>query len=1143
MTNDRLTVKRVHLSAVFLCMVLYCTCCLRFAQAQSADVDVLQRLGLVGKRPSGTRSTPQGVIPFKSGVILTQRARIDVPVSSVVPVSLGSAFSLILSVCSHRINNAFLFTIVTKRKRLQLGVQFIPGQILVYLGQKNTVNFDYDVHNGQWHNLALEIQAQRVTLYTSCGKTSVHANLHFKNEEMLDPEGSFRLGKMSQNSVQFEGAICQFDIHPSAKAAHNYCKYIKKQCREADTYRPNLPPLLPLLSLDPNISVTVQTPNVVTEVNDRHLSLTQDKVHINHENSQSVQSTVPPTIAQPPLQLPLQATSQTVVATFESRTTQISSKPTQQSSARKNPMKATVKPQILKENGIAVTSTPADQQKNNLYIQTPATTKPKPSITSRVSEMTTLASQRPLPKETSKPSFFESVTPAATDGFQTFDHEPTQYSLLAGPPGQKGEPGPLGFPGDFGERGPPGPDGNPVSSATSTTWPTGKIGETGETGPTGFPGVQGPTGPPGAKGILGEPGLPGKVGERGLPGEPGEKVKHLLCFLMLCILLNGDPGLDGEAGLSGPDGAKGEKGDIGMEGETGEKGAIGFKGTEGRVGDPGLTGVKGPEGKPGKTGERGKPGEKGSKGHQGHLGETGPMGEQAAMGFIGPKGSRGTTGFMVKKNGFECSTFELCKPKRLKGHQGPQGPMGSPGPKGDKGEPGDDGKVEGPPGPLGDIVSQSTRFISHFCFGNAGPKGFPGPKESKGNKGAKGKNGPRGESGNRGSAGPVGLPGPRGVVGREGLEGDPGVEGPRGKDGVKGMPGEHGSDGEAGQHGKPGPQGNTGVPGLPGIQGSFGPKGERGIPGQTGPPGKRGLNGGMGFPGKQGDRGVKGQPGDTGEQGFPGVLGIFGPKGPPGDLGPVGIQGPKGPQGLMGMQGAIGPVGIIGPSGNPGPQGDKGNRGEMTYEDTELLMLDQGTQIFKTLHYLSTLIHSIKNPLGTQENPARMCRDLFECEHRLNDGTYWIDPNLGCSSDNIEVSCNFTSGGQTCLKPVAVSKLEIGVSLIQMNFIHLLSSEAVQIITIHCLNVSVWAAGDSKTPSSSALYFKAWNGQIIESGGFIEPELIKDECWITDGRWHQTQFIFQTEDPNLLPIVEVYNLPSTKSGSHYHLEVGPVCFL
>lgn len=47
-------------------------------------------------------------------------------------------------------------------------------------------------------------------------------------------------------------------------------------------------------------------------------------------------------------------------------------------------------------------------------------------------------------------------------------------------------------------------------------------------------------------------------------------------------------------------------------------------------------------------------------------------------------------------------------------------------------------------------------------------------------------------------------------------------------------------------------------------------------------------------------------------------------------------------------------------------------------------------EIIKTLHYLSTLIHSIKNPLGTQENPARMCRDLFECEHKLNDGEIFI---------------------------------------------------------------------------------------------------------------------------------------------------------
>lgn len=57
-----------------------------------------------------------------------------------------------------------------------------------------------------------------------------------------------------------------------------------------------------------------------------------------------------------------------------------------------------------------------------------------------------------------------------------------------------------------------------------------------------------------------------------------------------------------------------------------------------------------------------------------------------------------------------------------------------------------------------------------------------------------------------------------------------------------------------------------------------------------------------------------------------------------------------------------------------------------TYSDMDLPMLDQGTEIFKTLHYLSNLIYSIKNPLGTQENPARMCRDLLDCEQRMNDG-------------------------------------------------------------------------------------------------------------------------------------------------------------
>lgn len=293
----------------------------------------------------------------------------------------------------------------------------------------------------------------------------------------------------------------------------------------------------------------------------------------------------------------------------------------------------------------------------------------------------------------------------------------------------------------------------------------------------------------------------------------------------------------------------------------------------------------------------------------------------------------------------------------------------------------------------------------------------------------------------------------------------------------------------------------------------------------------------------------------------------------------------------MGTEGTVGPAGIIGPSGPPGPQGDKGSRGEtglhgakgssgprgppgppgpprsvqsLLQKDEALTAAlqviidsqaalrpaleyqpsDPGSKIFETLQHLSTLIQSLKNPLGTRDNPARICRDLYNCEHKLHDGTYWIDPNLGCGADTIKVTCNFTAGGQTCLKPVTVSKPEVAVGRIQMNFVHLLSTEAIQHITIHCLNTPVWSAGPSSHPSSTdAVSFKAWTGQRIQAGDLLEPQVPQDDCWMKDGRWHQTRFIFQTQDPNLLPIVDVKNLPSTSPGSRYHLEVGPVCFL
>lgn len=62
--------------------------------------------------------------------------------------------------------------------------------------------------------------------------------------------------------------------------------------------------------------------------------------------------------------------------------------------------------------------------------------------------------------------------------------------------------------------------------------------------------------------------------------------------------------------------------------------------------------------------------------------------------------------------------------------------------------------------------------------------------------------------------------------------------------------------------------------------------------------------------------------------------------------------------------------------------------------DAEISLPDQNTEILKTLHYLSTVIERIKKPLGTRENPARVCKDLLDCRHKLDDGGRLTVPHL-----------------------------------------------------------------------------------------------------------------------------------------------------
>lgn len=335
---------------------------------------------------------------------------------------------------------------------MQLGLQFVPGNVRLHVGHKSYVSFDYDVYDGQWHNFALDIRGRQVFLHTSCGKKSLYVDLSSKKEAVLDPDGSFLLGKMNHNSVPFEGAICQFDIYPSAKAAHNYCDYIKKHCREADTYRPVFSPMLPLFS-DPNITFSHINPLSLTERPKGAQLTTLTRTTVlptdlpllkNTSEYPTVSSTKPGAVSvspsvHPEFESPFGILTRTVTAPLWISTSPPNPKfnlHTRKYAKQRNSSKSSGK-QIFPPF-----STKPFEMKANFWTKAaPTQGSPSNTYSPQKTEFTTVALRKPEPKVTSVQDF-KPTTPASTDGWQTFDLEPTQFSLLAGPTGLKGEPGP-----------------------------------------------------------------------------------------------------------------------------------------------------------------------------------------------------------------------------------------------------------------------------------------------------------------------------------------------------------------------------------------------------------------------------------------------------------------------------------------------------------------------------------------------------------------------------------------------------------------------------------------------------------------------------------------------------------------------------
>uniref|UniRef100_A0A8C6T1W2 Collagen, type XI, alpha 1a n=1 Tax=Neogobius melanostomus TaxID=47308 RepID=A0A8C6T1W2_9GOBI len=785
-------------------------------------------------------------------------------------------------------------------------------------------------------------------------------------------------------------------------------------------------------------------------------------------------------------------------------------------------------------------------------------------------------------------------------------HRVSGHPGKEGPPGEKGSQGPLGPQGPIGYPGPRG-----VKGADGVRGLKGGKGEKGEDGFPGFkgdmgikgdrgelglPGLRGEDGPEGPKGRsgpngesgpLGPAGEKGKLGVPGLPGYPGRQGPKGS---------SGFPGFPGANGEKGARGIAGKPGPRGQRGPTGPRGARGARGPTGKPGPKGPTGETGPVGERGHPGPPGPPGEQGLPGAGGKEGAKGDPGPQGATGKDGPPGLRGFPG--------ERGLPGALGPAGLKGGEGPQGP---PGPVG---SPGERGRA-GPAGPIG-------------LSGRPGPQGPPGPA---GEKGAPGEKGPQGPAGRDGVQGPVGLPGPAGPQGPPGEDGDKGPPGPPGLQGPIGAPGPAGADGEPGPRGQQGmfgqkgDEGSRGFPGPPGPIGlqvsifrefrteccklkmcqyrgsrkylsrkhflfclcglypfAFVTQGHPGLIGLIGPPGEQGEKGDRGLPGPQGSPGTKGD-GVSDLQYDP--HSCTGPKGhSPGPQGPKGTKGSSGPAGAKGDTGSLGPPGppvrspgeVIQPLPIQSPK--KTKRSTDVQSDAAGVFMDYGEgmeDIFSSLNLLKQDIERMKYPMGTQNNPARTCKDLQLSHPEFPDGEYWIDPNQGCSGDSFKVYCNFTAGGETCIYPdkkssgvrISSSPKEnpgswfsefkrgkmlsyvdvdgASINMVQMTFLRLLTASARQNFTYSCHQSVAWhdATSDSY---DKALRFLGSNDEEMSYDNNPYIKALSDGCATRSG-YAKTVMEINTPKIDQLPIVDVMLTDFGDPNQKFGFEVGPVCFL
>merc|ERR1740131_565202 len=297
-------------------------------------------------------------------------------------------------------------------------------------------------------------------------------------------------------------------------------------------------------------------------------------------------------------------------------------------------------------------------------------------------------------------------------------------------------------------------------------------------------------------------------------------------------------------------------------------------------------------------------------------------------------------------------------------------------------------------------------------------------------------------------------------------------------------------------------------------------------------------------------------PGQKGEPGPIGPIGMKGAEGPAGPKGTTGSTGPKGDRGLPGPPGASGPPGelpLLPPDilfqrdapyrSKREVRGDNAEGKSRPQKDEDVDLITVYTDIYN----IKIELEKIKKPLGTRNSPARTCQDLHYGHPQMNDGFYWIDPNLGVTDDAVRVYCNMTAGGETCVYPDVhasrmpnipwrkshngwYSTLRGGFRIsydslgpVQMTFLRLMSRQAYQNFTYTCLNSAAWY-DQAMATYDNAIKLQGENEAIFSAKG-NQPNILLDDCKSkTSNKESKTIFEVRTTKLGQLPLVDSYQV-------------------